>query len=186
MPHLLLLIAAAFMMTACASDVAGDPAAAALTTTDAPRYAVAPPPTVATDTVPPESTPTPYGMVIEPDSESSPRQLTAKGDIAPAAAPKELLSGIWTNTQDDLEQVELTPTHYKTYYEDEALVEEDMTYHERCPEACSGGRSTGRPCFTVTGPAQTDCYDIVRLTGEVLELRLLGISDETVVYRRTD
>jgi hypothetical protein len=59
-----------------------------------------------------------------------------------------------------------------------------MSFHARCPGACSGGIPTNEPCFTITGPAQTDCYGIVTLTEDQLELQLLGISNETVVYRR--
>ncbi|THH41537.1 hypothetical protein [Neolewinella litorea] len=132
--------------------------------------------------------PTPYGMVIEPDATSP---AGAKGtasatESAPALAAQRLLTGRWVNSADDQETVQFTPTHYKTFYEDKLLVEEDMTFYGQCPAACSGGTSTGEPCFTISGPAQTDCYGIVRLTDDLLELQLLGISTETVVYRRAD
>ena len=134
--------------------------------------------------------PTPYGLTIEEDEAGN--SLTTKGALsstaasAPALAAQRLLSGQWINTEDAREHVEFTPTHYKTFYEGELLVEEDMTFHGQCPGACSGGTPTGEPCFTISGPAQTDCYGIVSLTDDRLELQLLGVSNETVVYRRAD
>lgn len=132
--------------------------------------------------------PTPYGMEIEPEPTS---QLGAKGIAsanrsAPALAAQKMLTGRWINTQDVKEQVAFSPTHYKTYYEGELLLEEDMTYHQICPDACTGGLAIDEPCFTITGPAQTDCYGIVRLTDEELELQLLGVSNKTIVYRKGD
>ncbi|MGB3801529.1 MAG: hypothetical protein WA952_17055 [Lewinella sp.] len=134
---------------------------------------------------PPEGSPTPYGMVIEPE-EGDQQAKGVQQAAAPALAAQKMLTGRWSNTTDSEEVVEFTPTHYKTYYQGEMLVEEDMTFHGACPEACSGGTSTGEPCFTISGPAQTDCYGIVRLTDDVLELQVLGVSSETVVYRRAD
>ena len=129
----------------------------------------------------PEAAPTPYGMVIEPER----RDMQAKGGSA-GLVTQQLLTGTWVNSSDPDESVAFTPTHYKTYYEGDLLVEEDMTFHQQCPGACSGGTSTDAPCFTVSGPAQTDCYGIVRLTDDILELQVLGVSTETVVYRRAD
>ena len=131
--------------------------------------------------------PTPYGMTIqEGESYSGAKGVDPSNTTAPALAAQKLLTGRWQNADDVKEMVEFTPTHYKTYYDGEMLVEENMTFHGICPEACSGGTSTGKPCFTISGPAQTDCYGIVHLTGDVLELQLLGVSNETVIYRKAD
>ena len=135
--------------------------------------------------------PTPYGLTIDEPGISN---QTAKGgttgtgptNLSPAAPPQRMIAGRWMNADDADEQVQLTPTHYMTYYEGELLVEENMTWYDRCPDACSGGTSTGKPCFTVSGPAQTDCYGIVNLTPSRLELQLLGVSNETIVYRKVD
>jgi len=140
------------------------------------------------DTPPGKSAPTPYGMTIDETEEQT--ALTAKdgltNDSAPALAAQKLLTGEWVNTEDERERVAFTPTHYQTYYEGELLVEEDMSFHARCPDACSGGVPTGEPCFTISGPAQTACYGVVPLTQDRLELQMLGGSDETVVYRRAE
>ena len=198
----LILLLTALLITACASEYATDDALVDST------YAVAgqPAPTSQAflgqpDTVPlpdaayndtvagsGENAPTPYGLTIDEEDENyaeSKGAATATRS-APAASAQRLLTGRWINTDDPQEQVELTPTHYKTYYEGDMLVEENMEFHGLCPDACSGGVSTGNPCFTISGPAQTDCYGIVRLTDDLLELRLLGVSNETIVYRRAD
>ncbi len=131
--------------------------------------------------------PTPYGMVIqEGTAYDGNKGVDPSNYTAPALAAQSLLTGRWENADDSQEVVEFTPTHYTTYYDGELLVEEDMSFHGVCPEACSGGTATGQPCFTISGPAQTDCYGIVQLTEEVLELRLLGVSTETVLYRKAD
>ena len=150
-----------------------------------PATASTPPParqdtTVMSAAADPEA-PTPYGMVIEPEQPN----LQAKGGSA-SLVTQQLLTGTWVNTTDPDESVAFTPTHYKTYYDGELLVEEDMVFHQQCPGACSGGTTMDAPCFTISGPAQTDCYGIVRLTDDILELQVLGVSTETVVYRRAD
>ena len=177
------LLFLSLLCAACMSDMAveEDPA-----DTMYPSTASTPPPP-RTDTLAapvsadPEAAPTPYGMVIDPER----KDLQAKGGSA-ALVTQQLLTGTWVNSSDPDESVAFTPTHYKTYYEGDLVVEEDMTFHQQCPGACSGGTSTDAPCFTVSGPAQTDCYGIVRLTDDILELQVLGVSTETVVYRRAD
>jgi hypothetical protein len=114
------------------------------------------------------------------------RGVSSPDDSAPALAAQRWLTGRWINTEEPQEQVAFTPTHYQTYFDGELLVEEDMQFYPTCPDACSGGTSTGAPCFTISGPAQTDCYHIVRLSPDVLELQLLGVSTETIVYRKAD
>ncbi|MBB4078127.1 hypothetical protein GGR28_000728 [Lewinella aquimaris] len=131
--------------------------------------------------------PTPYGLTIEEEPKTyDGSKGTSETAAAPALAAQKLLTGKWVNAEDGQEMVELTPSHYKTFYEGSLLVQEDMTFYASCPSACSGGKPTNQPCFTISGPAQTDCYGIVRLNEEVLELRMLGVSNETVVYRRAD
>ena len=178
----LTLLLLSLFLAACMSDMAveEDPTDTMYTAT-----ASTPPPapvdTTALDQPAEAEAPTPYGMVIEPEQST----MQAKGGTA-GLVTQQLLTGTWTNTTDPDESVAFTPTHYKTYYEGELLVEEDMVFHQRCPGACSGGTTTDAPCFTVSGPAQTDCYGIVRLTDDILELQVLGVSTETVVYRRAD
>lgn len=134
------------------------------------------------------SAPTPYGLTIQQgEAYTGSKGATSPGaSTSPASAPQRLLTGRWVNADDPEEMVALTPTHYVTYYGGEELVEEDMTFYNVCPSACSGGTSTGKPCFTISGPAQTDCYGIVDLSDDILELQLLGVSNETIVYRRAD
>ena len=200
--RLVSLLFVAYVFTACASEYATDDALM-----DSPYAVAGQPETVsqaliaAPDTVPlpdagyndtvagsGENAPTPYGLTIEEDADNYAESKGAPTttNTAPAAAAQRLLRGRWVNADDAQEQVELTPTHYKTYYEGELLVEENMEFHGLCPDACSGGVSTGKPCFTISGPAQTDCYGIVRLDENLLELQLLGVSNETIVYRRAD
>jgi hypothetical protein len=177
-------------LSSCASDLAVEEAGTAsypaVTGQGAKTEAFPIRPEVDTTPPPPGSpAPTPYGMTIR---EPAP-DLQAKGateDSAPALAAQRLLTGRWINTEEPLEQVAFTPTHYQTYFDGEMLVEEDMQFYGTCPDACSGGTSTGAPCFTISGPAQTDCYHIVRLSPDVLELQLLGVSSETIVYRKAD
>ncbi len=171
-------------LTACAADMAvEEDIDAKVYSNPTPR---APRPDT-TRSVAPEASPTPYGMVIDPNGEAEGRQAPDPSNFsAPALAAQRLLTGRWVNTTDAEEIVEFTPTHYKTFYQGELLVQEDMAFHGECPAACSGGTSTGKACFTISGPAQTDCYGIVQLTQDLLELQLLGISSETVVYRRAD
>lgn len=62
------------------------------------------------------------------------------------------------------------------------LFQEPMTYYAACPGDCNDGVPMEISCFTISGPAGTDCYGIVRMTSTVLELSMLGISTETVTY----
>lgn len=102
----------------------------------------------------------------------------------PEAALAQAMTGKWVNGTDEREMVEFTPDHYTTYYNGEMLFQEPMTYFAACPGNCNGGIPMEISCFTISGPAGTDCYGIVRMTGNVLELSLLGISTETVTYYR--
>ncbi len=117
----------------------------------------------------------------------------AKGMDSPAAyssAATEtmmvdaMLSGLWVNKLDSLELIEFATDHYTTFYDGEQLFREPMIYHPLCPGGCNNGQQMEIACFTVTGPAGTDCYGIIRLTPEILELSILGVSTETIVYRK--
>ena len=124
---------------------------------------------------PPTSVPVQYG------------QQQARGPATYSAAAAQIapfLAGNWSNSADPRETVQFTPTHYYTYYDGELLVEEDMTFHPQCPAGCNGGAAAEFACFSIEGPAGTDCYGIIRLTSEVLELSLLGVSTETIVYNK--
>lgn len=94
------------------------------------------------------------------------------------------LNGLWVNTVDDREEVEFALDHYTTFFEGEQIIREPMTFHPQCPGDCNGGVPAEFACFTVSGPAGKDCYGIIRLTDEILELSMLGVSTETVVYRK--
>lgn len=94
------------------------------------------------------------------------------------------LSGLWVNSTDDKEVVEFAADHYTTFYNGEMLFREPMTYHPLCPGDCNDGVAMEISCFTVSGPAGTDCYGIIRMTPEVMELSLLGVSTETIIYRK--
>ncbi|TXF88381.1 hypothetical protein FUA23_14680 [Neolewinella aurantiaca] len=113
---------------------------------------------------------------------AAPSTYAAPAPNTAEAALAEVLNGAWVNSTDSDEIVAFTPDHYQTYYRGELLVEEDMTYHAACPGDCNGGEPMEIACFTISGPAGTDCYGIIRLTPEVLELSLLGISTEPIVY----
>lgn len=128
----------------------------------------------------------PATAVLSPDQEG-------KGGAAPAVyspqTPEEVtlaatLNGLWVSAADAKEVVEFTPDHYTTFYNGEMLFQEPMTYHPACPGDCNGGVTMQIPCFTVSGPAGTDCYGIIRLTPEVLEMSMLGVSTETILYRK--
>lgn len=119
--------------------------------------------------------------------------VTAKGEAAPSTyAPQTpagialaaTLSGLWVNSADPKEVVEFTPDHYTTFYDGEMLFQEPMTYHPNCPGDCNGGAPMEIACFTISGPGGTDCYGIIRMTPDVLEMSLLGVSTETIVYRK--
>lgn len=101
-----------------------------------------------------------------------------------AATIATQLSGLWVNSRDDKEIVEFTLDHYSTFYNGELLLEEAMSYHAQCPGNCNGGAPMEISCFTISGPAGTDCYGILRVTPELLELSMLGVSTETIVYYR--
>jgi hypothetical protein len=117
---------------------------------------------------------------------------------APAAAPStyapapnsaeaqlaSVLTGMWVNSVDDQEIVEFTPDHYTTYYNGELLFQEAMTYHANCPGTCNEGIEMEIACFTISGPGGTDCYGIIRLTSDVFEMSLLGVSTETILYTK--
>ena len=110
--------------------------------------------------------------------------VTAVPQLAVKAPFAAALTGLWTNVDDPDEIVEFTPTHYTTFYQDSRIIQEAMTVHPRCPGDCTEGVPTDQACLTVTGPAGIDCFAILRLSATEMELRLLGISEETVTYRR--
>ncbi len=125
------------------------------------------------------SAPQTYGS-----SSTAPSTYSAPAPNTAEAALAQVLNGAWVNNADPNEIVAFTPDHYQTYYKGELLVEEDMTYHAACPGDCNGGEQMEIACFTISGPAGTDCYGIIRLTPEVMELSLLGISTEPIIYNK--
>jgi len=125
-----------------------------------------------------DQAPATYGTQAAPQAYSAPAPNTAEYALA------QVLNGMWVNSADQQEVVEFTPDHYRTFYRGEMLIEEDMTYHANCPGDCNGGAPMEIACFTISGPAGTDCYGILRLTPEVLELSMLGVSTETIIYTK--
>lgn len=123
-----------------------------------------------------ENAPQAYGSTSAPSTYAAPAPNTAEAALA------QVLNGAWVNSADPNEIVAFTPDHYQTYYKGELLVEEDMTYHAACPGDCNGGEQMEIACFTISGPGGTDCYGIIRLTPEVMELSILGVSTEPIVY----
>ncbi|WP_020567310.1 hypothetical protein [Neolewinella persica] len=131
-------------------------------------------------------------------SKGDPAAPASYGSTAPAAAPStyspapnsaeaqlaSVLTGMWVNSADNQEIVEFTPDHYTTYYNGEMLFQEAMTYHANCPGACNAGIEMEIACFTISGPGGTDCYGIIRLTPDVLEMSMLGVSTETILYNK--
>lgn len=106
-----------------------------------------------------------------------------------AAAPGELqelnaIMGRWHNEVDIDEHLELSPNSYSVFYEGEKVVEESAVYHTNCPGDCTGGNEADYPCFVVTSAYGSDCFGIVRLTADEMELSLLGQSTATVLYKR--
>jgi len=169
------------------------------------------PPSANTDSLPPTygSTPTdPYAYPSAGNQGGAPATygsapaadpMASKGEVAAprvysngvasfptgeAAVLAANLTGLWVNATDNLEVVEFTPDHYSTFYDGKLLLQEAMRYHVDCPGDCSGGTPLGISCFTISGPAGTDCYGIVRLTPNVLELSMLGVSTETIIYQK--
>ena len=129
--------------------------------------------------------PVPYGQqppAADQAAKGGNQATTALTADEAAIAP--VLDGDWYNVADDREVVRFSPTHYYTFFEGELLVEEEMHYYADCPASCTGGETLGIGCFTIAGPASTDCYGVVRLTNDVLELSMLGVSTETVTYRK--
>ena len=127
---------------------------------------------------PPTEVPFQYGQQQQARGAAPATYSAAAAQIAP------FLAGNWANSADPRETVQFTPTHYYTYYDGQLLVEEDMTFHPQCPGECSGGGPAEFACFSISGPAGTDCYGIIRLTPQVLELSMLGVSTETIVYNK--
>lgn len=154
-----------------AMEAKGEATNTAPQTYDAPATA---PPTYAGNNQAPQT----YGTQAAPQTYAAPAPNTAEYALA------QVLNGMWINSTDEREIVEFTPDHYRTFYEGEMLIEEDMTYHTNCPGDCNDGTPMEIACFTISGPAGTDCYGIVRLTPEVLELSMLGVSTETILYTK--
>lgn len=134
----------------------------------------------------PAAAPTPYaGNEQAPQAyanQAAPQVYAAPAPNTAEYALAQVLNGMWVNSADEQEIVEFTPDHYRTFYRGELLIEEDMTYHANCPGDCNEGVPMEIACFTISGPAGTDCYGIIRLTPDVMELSMLGVSTETIVY----
>ncbi|MEM9835968.1 MAG: hypothetical protein AAF828_05670 [Bacteroidota bacterium] len=108
---------------------------------------------------------------------------TTYANAAAVAAP---LIGSWINNSDPDETVLFTDHSYASFYKGQEIIEEEMTYHPLCPGSCSGGASAGVPCFTISSEYGTDCFGIIRVTENELELSMLGVSTETIKYTRLE
>jgi len=158
-------------------------------------------PAVSTQRTQESDLPETYGSVLLDPAQTQKGESKAPvtySSTAPAAAPStyapapnsaearlaSVLTGMWINSADNKETVEFTPDHYTTYYKGEMLFQEAMTYHANCPGACNEGIDMEIACFTISGPGGTDCFGIIRLTPDVLEMSLLGVSTETILYTK--
>lgn len=132
----------------------------------------------------PRSAPATYGTVATPKGVATPSTYgSASMSADMVAAP---LVGAWTNQSDPDENIVFTDHSYTSYYDGEMIVEEEMTYHARCPASCSGGQVRQVPCFIITSEFGTDCYGIIRVGPAELELSVLGQGTETVTYVRSN
>ena len=161
----------AYGTTATSPAPYGSPASEA-----SPAYPPSSAPAAAPNTVRPNTT-----LVATPEAYE---HINAVANVTVDPNLAGALTGLWLNTEDPDEVVEFTTDHYSTFYEGELLVTEPMTVHNRCPGDCNGGQPMATPCFTIAGPAGIDCFSIVRLTEQELELQLLGVSSEVVRYRK--
>lgn len=110
--------------------------------------------------------------------------MAYRSAVAEITHVNALLSGLWVNNADSLEIIEFSTDRYTAFYQGEMLFREPMSYHSLCPGDCNEGQPMEIACFRISGPAGTDCYGIIRLTSEVLELSILGVSTETIVYHK--
>ncbi len=138
---------------------------------------------MATTQLPPS--PQPAAAPVTYSSTYTPKGVeAAPTTYASAAAVAAPIIGNWVNTEEPDETVVFTDHSYETYYQGQKVVEEEMTYHPNCPADCSGGQSVGIPCFTISSQYGKDCFGILRITENELELTLLGVSTATILYRR--
>lgn len=174
-----------FLLSLClwlgCSSKTTEPASTTAYKAPAPAVSTSPQPTTA-ESLPPDpnapAAPATYGPPGMTPRAAAP---TTYASAAAVAAP---IVGSWVNASDPDEMVIFTDHSYASYYEGQPVVQEEMTYHVLCPGDCSGGVSAGVPCFTITSPYGTDCFGIIRVTENELELSLLGVSTETVTYSR--
>ena len=94
------------------------------------------------------------------------------------------LQGRWRNQTDEDEILQFNPETYEVYFENEKVVEEAVTYHPNCPGHCTGGAAADYPCYVIASPYHTDCFGIVRMTTNEMELTIIGQSTTTVTYTR--
>ncbi len=113
-------------------------------------------------------------------------ELYARGQAEAAQSPALLnLQGSWVSAFDDREVVTFTPNSYTSYYDGEMIIEEQLDFFLRCPEACGVGPMTSdRPCFVVSGDYDATCYIILSVDADRLELRLASGEGGTITYFR--
>ncbi|MGB3548651.1 MAG: hypothetical protein WBA17_16885 [Saprospiraceae bacterium] len=113
--------------------------------------------------------------------QSAPDQLTPR-----SSAPRglQLLSGTWRNTVEPDETVRFDFDHYTSFFEGNPIVEERIEYHEVCNTQCSAAGSVSYPCFIIRSQYATDCFGIVSVTDEQLQISQLGVSSGVVTYQK--
>ncbi len=122
-----------------------------------------------------------YSSAAPETYQSAPDQLTAR-----SSAPRglQLLSGTWRNTVEPDETVRFDFDHYTSFFEGSPIVEERIEYHEVCNTQCSAAGSVSYPCFIIRSQFATDCFGIVSVTEETLQISQLGVSSEVVTYQK--
>ena len=116
-------------------------------------------------------------------ADSIPVSYSIKG-VAQAPIGFNGMMGEWVAAYDENEAVRFLPGKYVSYYNGEKVVEENMTYYQVCPEACTGGQGPEVPCFVLASAYEKMCFAILNQTDEILELSLLGANGATLTYHR--
>lgn len=118
-------------------------------------------------------------------ADSLPVEYSARGI---AAAPPDFLPmmGKWQSTYDEGEVVHFLPGRYVSYYDDQMIVEEKMTYYHVCPETCIGNDGLEQPCFVLASDYDQQCFAILSRTDSRLELSLISGDGMRLVYQRVE
>jgi hypothetical protein len=116
-------------------------------------------------------------------ADSIPVSYSIKG-VAEAPIGFNGMMGEWVAAYDEKEAVRFLPGKYVSYYNGEKIVEENMTYYQVCPDACTGGQGPEVPCFVLASNYEQMCFAVLRQTSDLLELSLLGANGALLTYHR--